>query len=219
MQVFKRAVSKLIPLIIILLVYQKISAQNFEGEILFSKETPEDTTIYNYLIKGNKIRIEELNHNYQLVNYMIVDVSERSIVALNPGRKLYADIPVHYWRADKDTSDFTILKTGNYQFIKGYKCFQWRVQNKKENTEVAYWVANEPVNIFPEFLKTINLSEKTSIYFLMVPETDGYFPMLSVERSFLRELRMQLTVIKFQKKSLPVSLFEIPEGFRMFQKN
>ncbi len=194
-------------------------SQEFEGEILFTKESTEDTTFYAYKIKGDKVRVEELDGKMQLINYMIVNISEKTILTLNPNRKLYADMPVHTWKAEKDTADFKIMITENYQIIKGYKCYQWRVQNKKENTEVCYWVSKEHFDFFPDFLKIINRAEKSSTYFLVVPQIQGFFPMMSVERSLLREQRMRLAVISIQKKILQASLFEIPAEYKLFQKN
>ncbi len=194
-------------------------AQEFEGEILFTKESTEDTTFYIYKIKGDKVRVEELDEKMQLINYMIVNITNKTILAINPNRKLYVDMPVHPWRASKDTAEYKILITDNYQIIKGYKCFQWRIQNKKENTEIAYWVSKDNFNFFSDFLKIINRTEKSSTYFLTVPQIEGFFPMMSVERSLLREHRMRLAVISIQKKLLPNSLFEVPAEFKMFQKN
>jgi len=194
-------------------------AQEFEGEILFTKESTEDTTFYAYKIKGDKVRVEELDSRMQLINYLIVNMSDRTILAINPNRKLYVDMPVHPYKASKDTADYKIIITDNYQIIKGYKCYQWRVQNKKENTEIAYWVSKDNFKFFSDFLKIINRAEKSSTYFLAVPKIEGFFPMMSVERSLLREHRTRLAVISIQKKILPTTLFDVPAEFKMFQKN
>jgi len=200
-------------------LFVHLYAQEFEGEILFIKESTEDTSYYSYKVKDEKVRLEELDSKFQLINYMIINISERTIFAVNPNRKLYVDMPVHSWKASKDTSNFKVIKTENYQIIKGYKCYQWRVQNKAENTEIAFWVSNDNFNFFPQLLKIINRAEKSSHYFLIIPETQGFFPLMSEERSLLREKRMRLAVINIQKKILPISLFQIPAEYKMFQKD
>lgn len=194
-------------------------SQQFEGEIYFTKESPDDTSHYSYKIKGDKVRVEELDNNLQLINYMIVNLSSRTIIAVNPNRKLYVDMPVHFYKGGPDTISYKIIKTENSQIIMGYKCYQWRVQNKKDKTEIVFWVSKEQFNFFFDFLKIVNRAEKSSVYFLTIPNTRGYFPFMSVERTMLREQRMQLLVTKIQKKSLPLSLFEIPADYKMFQKN
>jgi len=198
---------------------ESLFSQDFEGEIVFSKETHEDTSFYAYKIKEDLIRVEELDNKKQLINYMLVDISQKTILAVNPSRKLFVDMPVHMWRSDKDSSNYKVIKSDNYQMIKGFKCYQWRIQNKKEDTEVSYWVCKDHYKMFSSFLKIINRTEKTSSYFLNIPEIGGFFPMMSVERSMLREMRMQLTVISIQKKSLPPSTFEVPADYKLFQKN
>jgi len=194
-------------------------AQQFEGEIHFTKESPDDTSYYTYKIKGDKVRVEELDNTLQLINYMIVNLSTRTIVAVNPNRKLYIDMPVQFYKGGPDTINYKIIKTENSQMFMGYKCHQWRVQNKKDKTEIVFWVSKEHFNFFFEFLRIVNRAEKSSVYFLAIPNTRGYFPFMSVERTMLREQRMQLLVTKIQKKSLPLSLFEIPADYKMFQKN
>jgi len=202
-----------------LLYNNNCKAQAFEGEIVFTKETLKDTTFYSYKVKGNKIRIEELNRQLKMINYMLVDVSKPSVHAINPKRKLYVEMPTHLRLNFKDTTQFTIYKTDNYKNINGYKCFQWRVRNKKEKTEIAYWVCGDFFNYFADFLKLLNREEKSSIYYLHIPDTYGFLPLHAVERSLLREWKSNLEVLKIEKKNLSTALFKIPKDYKMFQKN
>lgn len=197
----------------------KCNAQKFEGEIIFTKSTPKDTSFYAYKIKGNKIRVEELDKQFKMSNYMLVDASKSTAFAINPKRKLYVEMPKHAAYSLHDTTEFTVYKTENYKRIQGYKCYQWRVRNKKRNTEVAYWVSDNFSVSFATFLKLVNNKENSSLYFLHIPKTDGFFPLLAVERSVLREWRTSLEVFKIEKKNLSTALFEIPNGYKMFRKN
>lgn len=196
-----------------------MEGQDFEGEILYSKETKADTSFYSYKIKGDKIRIEELDSKFNLLNYMIVDVRRQSVHAVNPRRKIYVELPPRTRLNFKDTSEFVIYKTENYKNIKGYKCYQWRVRNKKQDTEIAYWVSGGFFDRFNEFVKLINRKEKNSIYFLHIPNSYGFLPLLAVERSILREFRMQHEVLKIEKKNYSAALFEIPNDYKRFEKN
>ncbi len=202
-----------------LLYTVRCNAQKFEGEIVFTKSTLKDTTYYAYKIKGNKLRIEELDNQFKMSNYMLVDISEPSVYAVNPKRKLYVEMPTHNKFNFFDTTEFVIYKTENYKRIQGYKCYQWRVRNKKKNTEVAYWVCNDFLVTFADFLKLLNRDENSSLYYLHIPDTDGFFPLLAVERSVLREWRASLEVLKIEKKNLATALFEIPRDYKMFKKN
>ncbi len=219
MQALLRAIRGILLFSMVILCFIPLRAQNFEGEIVFTKETLKDTTYYSYKIKDNMVRFEELNNNQELVSYIIADLSKKNIFTINPRRKLYIDMPVYPWKSETDTINYKIIKTENYKSIKGLKCYQWRVQNKKENTEIAFWVAPDHYNFYTEFLKMVNQSDKISQYYLNVSENTGYLPLESVERSMLREWRMCLNVVKIQKKTLPAVLFEIPAGYKIFQKN
>jgi len=219
MQTIYRSVFFIFLFTLALLYKNNTKAQTFEGEVVFTKATQNDTSFYAYKIKDHKIRIEELDQQLNMVNYMLIDVSKPSIYAINPKRKLYVEMPTHSRLNFHDTTEFIIYKTENYKRIKGYKCYQWRVRNKKENTEVAYWVCDQFFKSFAEALKLLNKREKSSIYYLHIPNTSGFFPLLSVERSVLREWRESSEVLKIEKKNLSTALFEIPNGYKMFQKN
>jgi hypothetical protein len=219
MQVLVKAFYKLVIISIFFICYLPVHAQDFEGEVLYTKQTKSDTTFYSYKIKGNKVRFEELNENMQLDNYVIVDLSKKNVIAVNPKRKLYGEQPVYPRITKNDSLNFNIIRTGNYKIIQGIKCYQWRVQNKKEDTEISYWFALENFKFYDEFQKILNQSDKFSQYYLNISETHGFLPLEFVERSMLREWRMCLSVVKIEKKNLQASLFEIPAGYKMFSKN
>jgi hypothetical protein len=167
-----------------LLHVNKCNAQRFEGEIVFTKSTLKDTAYYAYKIKGNKLRIEELDSKFKMNNYMLVDISKPSVYAVNPKRKLYVEMPSHHKFNFFDTTEFVIYKTENYKQIQGYKCYQWRVRNKTRNTEVAYWVCNDFLVTFADFLKLLNRDENSSLYYLHIPDTDGFFLFLLSKDQF-----------------------------------
>jgi len=219
MQVVSYITIILILFLNILLPSNIAKPQSFEGEITFIKQTFKDTSFYKYKVKNNIIRIDELDENLKLKNYMIVDLNKEEIYALNPNKKLYTKLPIHPWQRNNNSKDYNIKKTQNYKIIKGYRCYQWRVKNKKENTEIAFWVTSDKFHFFYDFLKLINRIEKSSIYYLTIPETKGFFPMLSVERSLLREFKLKLSVMEIENKKMNSSLFKIPAGYRYFKRN
>ena len=196
------------------------SQTKFEGEIVFVKETLKDTSYFSYKIKNNKVRVEELDKNLELKNYMIVNIDAPLIYAVNPSRKLYTEMPIHPWNFDNaPQSDYQVIKTENYKYLHGYKCTQCRVRNKTEDTEIAYWVADKDFLFFQKLLRLINVSDKNSDYYLRIQKNEGFFPMLSIERTTLRAWKSKLEVIKITKKNMESSLFEIPQDYKLFQKN
>ncbi len=220
MQTFSNKLLIIFLLVQLLPVSLYYKDSNFEGEIVFVKETLNDTSYFSYKIKNNRVRVEELDSKLNVKNYMIVDVDAPLIYAVNPSRKLYTNMPIHPWDFDNaPQSDYQVIKTQNYKYLKGYKCNQWRVRNKKDDTEIAYWVANDHFNFFQKLLRLINVADKSSNYYLRIPEIDGVFPLLSVERSTLRCWKSKLEVISLKQKDMETSLFEIPQDYKLFQKN
>lgn len=198
------------------------SNKSFEGYISFSMELLSDTMYYTYYIKGNMVRMDEFNRCKTCKipgNYLLFDLDKKTIIALNPQRKMYLHLPVNEYKdGENESENFKILKTNNSKKIFGYKCYQWRVRNKKENTEISYWVAKDNFDFFVDFLKLWNRSEKHALYFLRIPENIGFFPLLSEERTTLREQKMTLRVITIQKKGLDKELFQIPKDYKSYEE-
>lgn len=202
--------------------YKIPNSRPFEGIIFFSMELLTDTLYYTYYVKDRLVRMDEYNNCKNCKtpnNYILLDLNKKAMIIVNPLRKMYINInPKPYKeRSDVDES-YKIIKTNNYKKIHGYKCYQWRVRNKIENTEVSYWVAFDNFDFFVDFLKLFNRSEKHAQYFLLIPETKGYFPMLSEERTTLREQKMTLRVINIQRKVLDKNLFQVPKDYKNFEE-
>ncbi len=202
--------------------YNPLNSKPFEGIIFFSMEMISDTLYYTYYIKDRMVRMDEYNRCRDCKtpnNYMLFDLNKKTIAVVNPLRKMYMYIENKPYKERKDVNEnFKIIKTNNYKKLFGYKCYQWRVRNKSENTEVSYWVAFDNFDFFVDFLKLFNRSEKHAQYFLLIPETKGYFPMLSEERTTLREQKMTLRVIDIHRKVLDKSLFQIPKDYKNFEE-
>ncbi|MFH2142154.1 MAG: DUF4412 domain-containing protein [Bacteroidota bacterium] len=191
---------------------------NFEGSIKFQQITLNDTNYYTYHIKNNKIRLdvhENCANCKDVENSMLFDINKKTITALNPSRKLYINVPPKPYNEAQD-ENYKIIKSTNCKKIHGYKCSQWRVKNVADNTEIAYWVAEDNFTFFDDFLRLWNRSEKHASYFLQIPETEGFFPLLSVERTTLREQKMRLEVIEINKQTLDKAIFEIPKDYQSY---
>ncbi|MBI4645274.1 MAG: DUF4412 domain-containing protein [Bacteroidia bacterium] len=199
---------------------QAIKNKPFEGSIYFVQETLTDTSYYTYYVKGRKVRLDihsDCNNCEEFENRLLFDLDAGTITALQPRRKLYMNITVRPYISVPD-NNYEINQTKNYKMILGYKCYQWRVKNKSQNTEIAYWVANDNFNFFHDFLKLWNRAEKHAVYYLKIPESDGYFPLLSEERSTLREKKMRLNVIRINKTELDKKMFEIPLDYHPYDR-
>ena len=196
----------------------KINAKPFEGSIKFIQQTLSDTLCYTYHIKNNMVRLdihENIKGCEDLDNSLLFNLRKKTITALNPKRKIYISVPTKPY-VDIKNDDFKIIKSKNNKNIHDYKCYQWRVKNKSKNTEISYWVAYDNFLFFEDFLKLWNRTEKSALFFLQISNIKGYFPMLSVERTLLRDEKMRLSVTEITKAKLDDSLFKIPEDFKSY---
>lgn len=197
-----------------------LSANSFEGSINFFQKTPNDTFYYTYYIKDKNVRVdihENCGNCKEADSYLLFNLEKKTILALNPERKLYLQLPLRPYKKSEDKS-YQIIKTNNKKLINGYTCYQWRVKNASQNTEITYWVTNDNFTFFEEFLTLWNRSEKHAYFYLQIPESIGYFPMESVERTLLRDEKMKLSVINLKKGKLDNSLFEIPKDYRSYDQ-
>lgn len=190
----------------------------FEGTLKFIKESISDTLYYTFYIKGNKIKFEEHDNTNIVNNCILFDLEKGSITAINPQRKLFINIAAKPFIPSNINSGYEIIKGTNTKTIQGYKCLQWRVKNKAQNTEIAYWVAINNFNFYQPLLLLWNRAEKNSLFFLQIPDTKGVLPMISEERTLLREDKMHLEVLEVKEKILDNSIFLIPKDYQAFDR-
>lgn len=196
------------------------SKNQFEGSINLIKKTFSDTTFYVYYVKGQKIRIDIIEKSVSsnsIDNYLLFDLEKKSIVAISPTRKLYIPLQTGKYKKAED-KNFVIIKSNNQKVVTGYKCYQWRVKNVEMNTEMTYWVAAENFTFFEELLKLWNRTEKHAIFYLQIPEINGFFPIESVERTLLRDEKMKLLVTGIKKNKIDDNLFKIPPDYKSYDQ-
>jgi len=195
-----------------------LKAELFEGIIKFHQYTSYDTTLLRYSIRNNKIRINKYDNQRRLIECLLVDKEKEKVTALNPRKKLYRPLePKKIKKTDK-TENYKVIRRGNHKKINGVKCYQWRVRSRKNNTEIAYWVAVKKFDFFHDLIDLLERTNKIYDFFSEIPDNKGMFPLLSVERTLLRKERKRLTVAEITRKSMDESLFKIPEDYRMIRE-
>ena len=208
-------------LVIILLVfffqnlYSKVS--NFEGTINFIKESVYDTSYISLRIKNDMVRIDEFNAKKSIENSFIVNLSNKTIVALSPKSKFYKVLNQPASPKPKN-KNVIIIKTENYIDYNGCTCYQWRVKDILHNTEVAYWVCNRDFAFFEALLKIFDAQDIGIELFTDIPNASGMFPMLTVERTLLRKLKQQIAVVGIKEEHLNDNLFKIPRDHQKIEQ-
>jgi hypothetical protein len=187
----------------------------FQGTIKFTKTIGPVTANYIYYVKGDKVRVEELSENGEVQGIMIVDTKANTVKALSPERKMYIDVPNK--RPARETEVY-VQKTNNTKMINGYNCTEVKVSGKTDGREVTFWVADDDFDFMVPLLETLNRKDKLATYFMNVPEVDGFFPMIGVERKTDGVELTKLQVNTVDKGDLNNDLFSIPADYTKFER-
>lgn len=192
-------------------------AQKFEGTIDMVKRTLSDTIYFSYNIKNSYIRIDEYDKYKLLQKSFILNLQDSSIFALNPHRKLY--MPIERQAAMSNAIAPTVVNTGNFKYIQGYKCYQWRVRDEASNTEIAYWIAQENFDFFKPMADLWQSIETNFSFFTLLPlnAITGDMPLLTESRTLLRDEKAIYSVINIEKAIVSDAMFVIPHTYNMHQ--
>ena len=195
-----------------------LKAETFEGFIKFNQYTSYDTTLLRYSVRNNKIRINKYDNEGRLIECLLVDTDKKRVIALNPQKKLYRPLELKEIKTTEKAKNYDIIRSGNHKKINGVKCYQWRVRNRKNNTEIAYWVAEKKFGFFNDLIELLERTNKIYEFFSEIPGKKGMFPLLSIERTLLRKERQRLAVTEITSKTMDESLFEIPDDYQMIRE-
>jgi len=192
------------------------SFAQFKGEIRFTKHTGSFEVEYRYQVKGDKIRVEEIGDEGKVEGIQLMDLKEKKVYALSPERKLYMDAPN---RRPANKPNVDIKKTGKSKEILGKKCTEIIVTCKDLDRKIVYWVTKGDFEFFKPMLITLNRKENQSIFFLQIPDMDGYFPMMSTEYALSTgKMISELKATKVESKDIAATRFEIPDGYSKFER-
>ena len=184
---------------------------NFEGKIKIVKESIYDTLQIEISVKNDVVRIDEISKRNIVNRSYLVDLSKEKIYALSLREKLYTEVPIS---ANRHKAQVDIIKTQNTMSINGVTCHQWRVRDKSKNTEVTYWVTAKEFGFMQSLISIISRSETPLRILGLFPNTNGYFPLLSVDRTLLRKVKESAKIVDIKHTKLPEGLFAIPPDFR-----
>lgn len=190
-------------------------AQSFEGTISFKKSVGPITANYTYHVKGDKVRIEEIDEDGNVQGIMLVNTSENEVLALSPERKMFIEVPNK--RPNRKT-DLSIEETKNTKNILGLECKEWKVISAEDNREISYWLADNNFDFFVPMLKTLNRKDKLAVFFLKLPNQTGAFPLLGVESQEDGTELTKLEVKEVNESVLSDELFAIPNGYTKFER-
>jgi hypothetical protein len=165
------------------------------------------------MVKGHMVKVDEVDQRKNILSSQLINLKDEQVFAMSKDQKLFVQVPVSP-RSASATNNLEINKTANYKEINGYNCYQWRVKDKGRNTEIAYWVFEEQFYFFEMLLQLVNRTEYSLSVFNDIPNNEGFFPMLTEERTLLRQDKLRIAVVEIKEEKLNSSIFEIPKGYK-----
>lgn len=192
-----------------------LKTKSFEGKIELIEKKQFDTVTYILTVRKNLIRLDELKPNKKIDNSLLFNLIDNSVFALQHDKKMYINVPARTFQASS-SDKIKVLKTNNTKNISGLKCYQWRVKNTSENTEITYWVSGNQYDFYNKFLKLWNKTDKCYQYYLTIPEATGTLPLQQVERTLLRDIRTTITINKIIPQKVDSNFLLIPKNYSLF---
>ena len=205
---------KYLILILLIGVCKYLSA--FEGNVQITRQSQYDTTYFIFHIKEPNARIDEFSNNGKLIKSYLINLDTEAVTALNPGLKLYIEMPKKEGISSAKQK-FDIIKTKNFKVIEGKTCYQWRVRNRELDSEVTYWVTESDIAVMQKLYKILSSTEKYSSilsFYMNIPDRDGFIPLVAVERNLLREEKQSMVITSINARKVPVKLFQIPLNYK-----
>ncbi|MGH7230910.1 MAG: DUF4412 domain-containing protein [Nitrospiraceae bacterium] len=194
-------------------------AENFEGIVHFKSTHDGKTREYDYLIKGNKARIElggaEGNRQFAVV----VDPENKKTLMLMPERKMVMEMPMEEGKTDQPASGkkhVSFTRTGKTDTILGHTCEQMLVKVEDTETEICgargmgYYAGMHrpsmggPSDSAPAWAKEL--------------KEQGFFPLRVVSKGSDGTEKTRLEATKVEQKTLDTSLFSAPPDYKAFDR-
>lgn len=191
----------------------------FEGSINLVRETIFDTTKITINVQNSMVRFDETDSKGQKRGSFLVDLNAETIVAFHHASKTYTYLPA---RKEQVTTNSKIeyIRTENYMDINGVRCYQWRVKDRQRNTEITYWVTSNSIDFFPKLMRLLSRTDLSFNIFGAIPISEGFMPMLTVERTMLRKEKLKVQVVEILEAKVNRNLFSVPANYRqVFRQN
>ncbi len=187
----------------------------FQGKITFEKTAGAINITYNYFVKNDIIRVEEINNDGIIDGIQLVNLKENLIFALSPERKLYLEAPSRRPSAEMKVD---VKRTGKTKDFLGKSCEEIIVINKDQDRKIVYWVTKGDYSFLIPMLETLNRKEKQSLYYLKIEGIEGYWPMKSSEFVLSTGDMVSVLLTKaISNEQLDRTLFEVPDDYTKFE--
>ncbi len=192
--------------------------KDFIGILKYIEYTPFDTTYYKVFVTKDKIRIDsfdDIEEKGEANKILIYNLKDNNIIALKPSARIYRTIDADSESSLNVDGCEVILNKKNYKYINNYKCVQYRIKNKAENTDITYWIPEEDFPFYCEMVSMKHSMQPVYKYFFMLPNHKVAFPMQTVERTLLREEKSSYKVVELDETQIPDDMFKLPADYSL----
>ena len=190
-------------------------ADPFEGLIYFEKVEDEKSTYFRYYIKGDKIRIEDVNEEGNLNGILLIDMSEVSLKMLSCTAQMYIDVPLS---PESESPKVKVEKTRETKMIAGKECIKYHVINKETFSNFDFWVNKDNYPFFTPMLRMLNREDAIAKAWVSSSIGHDFFPFEGVEYNSTGKEKTRLEVKEIKEMQLDDELFVIPANYSLFER-
>ena len=201
--------------VFLLLTIMSFSARAFEGVITW-KETKRNISMTKKMfVKGDMVRIETYKpgSETELKGIKIVDMAKGTVTALIPSRELYFEVQPKEGGHDKEV---TGKATGKTSKILGYDCKEFIASSPNGNS-VTFQIADGDFAFFSKLIQTMGKADASDVFFEKLDQKDA-MPLKAEQKNAAGTVLFTREAKKIEKIALEDSLFQIPDGYSIWEK-
>jgi len=190
-------------------------ANPFEGIIYFQKSDEKQVNFFRYYVKGDKVRIEDVDENGELNGILLIDMSKVSLKMLSCSAQLYIDVPIS---EQVETPKVKITRTGEMKMVVGKECEKWKIIDTEKFSSFEFWVNEGNYPFLTPMLRMLNRNDNIALAWVSLLVGDNYFPFEGIEYSSTGKEITRLQVIDIKEVELKDDLFDIPSNYSLFER-
>jgi hypothetical protein len=195
------------------------SADSFEGVVHFQSTKDGKAREYDYLIKGNKVRIEVEGEENRQVN-VILDWDHKKTLLLMPERKMVMEMPMREEgepdRSAPGKKSVSFRRTGKTETILGRTCEQLVVKSEDSQTEIC---GAKGMGYYAGMHRPgMGGSSDAAPAWAKELKEQGFFPLRVVTKASDGSEKSRLEATKVEKKTLDPGLFAPPADYKKFDR-
>lgn len=194
-------------------------ADGFEGVVHFQSTRDGKAREYDYLIKGNKVRIEVEGEENRQVN-VILDWDHKKTLLLMPERKMVMEMPMREEgetdRSAPGKKSVSFTRTGKTETILGHACEQLLVKSEDSETEICG--AKGMGHYAGMHRPGMGGSSDGAPAWAKELKEQGFFPLRVVTKGSDGSEKSRLEATKVEKKTLDPGLFAAPADYKKFDR-